>query len=112
IDAAHHSLWVKDPGAVYRANVDGAKNLLAAAGAARVKRLVRTSWVAASGVPAAGALGTEDTRTTLGELVSDYKKSKYLAEQAALRAAREGLDVVIVNPSTPVGERDVKPTPT
>jgi dihydroflavonol-4-reductase len=110
--AAHYSLWVKDRDSIYRANVEGAKNLLAAARAARVKRFVHTSSVAAIGVPATGALGTEDMRTTLEELVSDYKKSKYLAEQAAFRAAREGLDVVIVNPSTPVGERDVKPTPT
>src|SRR5262247_2240246 len=110
--AAHYSLWVKDRDSIYRANVLGAENLLAAARAARVKRFVHTSSVAAIGVPAAGALGTEDTRTTLEELVSDYKKSKYLAEQAALRAAREGLDVVIVNPSTPIGARDVKPTPT
>ncbi len=110
--AAHYSLWVKDRDSIYRANVDGAKNLLAAARAAKVKRVVHTSSVAAIGIPAPGALGTEETQTTLEELVSDYKKSKYLAEQAALRAAREGLDVVIVNPSTPVGERDVKPTPT
>src|SRR5262249_56990891 len=73
---------------------------------------VQGSWVAAIGVPAPNTLGTEETRTTLAELVSDYKKSKYLAEQAALEAAREGLDVVIVNPSTPVGAHDVKPTPT
>ena len=103
---------MKDRDSIYRANVYGAKNLLAAARAAKVKRVVHTSSVAAIGIPAPGALGTEETQTTLEELVSDYKKSKYLAEQAALRAAREGLDVVIVNPSTPVGERDVKPTPT
>jgi dihydroflavonol-4-reductase len=110
--AAHYSLWVKDRDSIYRANLGGTENLLAAARAARVKRFVHTSSVAAIGVPAPGVVGTEQTQTTLEELVSDYKKSKYLAEQAALRAAREGLDVVIVNPSTPVGERDIKPTPT
>ncbi|MGH9769067.1 MAG: hopanoid-associated sugar epimerase [Blastocatellia bacterium] len=110
--AAHYSLWVKDRDSIYRANVDGTKNLLAAARAVGVKRFIHTSSVAAIGVPAPNTLGTEETQTTLEELVSDYKKSKYLAEQAALRAAREGLDVVIVNPSTPIGERDVKPTPT
>ncbi|MBO0724860.1 MAG: NAD-dependent epimerase/dehydratase family protein [Blastocatellia bacterium] len=110
--AAHYSLWVKDRDSIYRANLGGVENMLAAARAARVKRFVHTSSVAAIGVPLPGTLGTEETQTTLEELVSDYKKSKYLAEQAALRAAREGLDVVIVNPSTPVGERDVKPTPT
>jgi dihydroflavonol-4-reductase len=110
--AAHYSLWVKDRDSIYRANLGGTENLLAAARAAGVKRFVHTSSVAAIGVPAPGAIGTEKTQTTLEELVSDYKKSKYLAEQAAMRAAREGMDVVIVNPSTPVGERDIKPTPT
>ncbi|MGH9841130.1 MAG: hopanoid-associated sugar epimerase [Blastocatellia bacterium] len=110
--AAHYSLWAKDRDAIYRANVVGTGNLLAAARAARVKRFIHTSSVAAIGVPAPDALGTEETRTTVEALVSDYKKSKFLAEQAALRAAQEGLDVVIVNPSTPVGAHDVKPTPT
>jgi dihydroflavonol-4-reductase len=110
--AAHYSLWAKDRDSIYRANVDGTKNMLAAARLAAVKRFIYTSSVAAIGVPAPGALGTEETRTSLEELVSDYKKSKFLAEQAARQAAREGLDVVIVNPSTPVGPRDVKPTPT
>ncbi|HKQ79074.1 MAG TPA: hopanoid-associated sugar epimerase [Blastocatellia bacterium] len=110
--AAHYSLWAKDRDSIYRANVEGTKNLLAAARDAGVRRFVHTSSVAAIGVPAQNTLGTEETGTTLEALVSDYKKSKYLAEQAALRAAREGLDVVIVNPSTPIGARDVKPTPT
>jgi len=110
--AAHYSLWAKDRDSIYRANVEGTKNLLAAARDAGVKRFVHTSSVAAIGVPPPNTLGTEETQTTLDELVSDYKKSKYLAEQAALQAAREGLDVVIVNPSTPIGARDVKPTPT
>jgi dihydroflavonol-4-reductase len=110
--AALYSLWAKDHKAIYRANVAGTENLLAAARAARTQRFVHTSSVAAIGVPAPGTLGTEATRTTLDALVSDYKKSKYLAEQAAMRAAREGLDVVIVNPSTPIGAHDVKPTPT
>jgi dihydroflavonol-4-reductase len=110
--AAHYSLWAKDRDSIYRANVDGTRNLLAAARAAGVKRFIHTSSVAAIGVPAPNTLGTEETRTTIEALVSDYKKSKYLAEQAALQAAREGLDVVIVNPSTPIGAHDVKPTPT
>jgi dihydroflavonol-4-reductase len=110
--AAHYSLWAKDRDSIYRANVDGTKNMLAAARLATVKRFVHTSSVAAIGVPAPGECGTEETRTSLEELVSDYKKSKFLAEQAARQAAREGLDVVIVNPSTPVGACDVKPTPT
>lgn len=110
--AAHYSLWVKDRDSIYRANVTGTKNLLAAAQAARIKRFVHTSSVAAIGVPAPGTLATEETRTTVEALVSDYKKSKFLAEQAALEAAKNGVDVVIVNPSTPIGAYDVKPTPT
>lgn len=110
--AAHYSLWRRDAAAIYRANVTGTENLLAAARKAGTKRFIHTSSVAAIGVPLPGTLGTEATQTTLAELVSDYKKSKYLAEQAALKAAREGLDVVIVNPSTPIGAYDVKPTPT
>jgi dihydroflavonol-4-reductase len=110
--AALYSLWARDAAAIYRANVTGTENLLAAARQVRIKRFVHTSSVAAIGVPPAGTLGTETTQTTLAALISDYKKSKYLAEQAALQAARDGLDVVIVNPSTPVGAHDIKPTPT
>lgn len=110
--AAHYSLWARDAAAIYTANVTGTENLLGAAQRAGIKRFIHTSSVAAIGVPPPGTLGTEATQTTLDELVSDYKKSKYLAEQAALKAARTGLDVVIVNPSTPIGAHDVKPTPT
>ena len=110
--AALYSLWAREREAIYRANVAGTENLLAAARAAGVKRFVHTSSVAAIGVPAPGTLGDERLETSLPELVGDYKKSKYLAERAARAAARDGLDVVIVNPSTPVGARDVKPTPT
>jgi dihydroflavonol-4-reductase len=110
--AAHYSLWAKDRDVIYRANVTGTKNLLAAAQSARVKRFIHTSSVAAIGVPAPGTLGNEKTQTTLNALVSDYKKSKFLAEQAAREAVQNGLDVVIVNPSTPIGAHDVKPTPT
>lgn len=110
--AAHYSLWRRDAAAIYRANVTGTENLLAAAQQAGTKRFIHTSSVAAIGVPAPGTLGSESTQTTLAELVGAYKKSKYLAEQAALKAARGGLDVVIVNPSTPIGAYDVKPTPT
>ena len=110
--AAHYSLWRKDREAIYHANVTGTKNLLAVAKTARVKRFIHTSSVAAIGVPAPGTLADEQTQTTVEALVSDYKKSKFLAEQAALAAARDGLDVVIVNPSTPIGAYDVKPTPT
>lgn len=110
--AAHYSLWAKDRDVIYRANVSGTKNLLAAAQTAKIKRFVHTSSVAAIGVPAPGTLANEESQTTVDELVSDYKKSKFLAEQAAIQAAQTGLDVVIVNPSTPIGAYDVKPTPT
>ncbi|HYE75927.1 MAG TPA: hopanoid-associated sugar epimerase [Blastocatellia bacterium] len=110
--AAHYSLWARDSQSIYRVNVAGTQNILSAAKTAGVKRVVHTSSVAAIGVPPAGTLGTEETQTTLEELVSDYKKSKFLAEEAARDAARNGLDVVIVNPSTPIGAHDVKPTPT
>lgn len=110
--AAHYSLWAKDSAVIYRANVEGTKNMLAAAQQAQVKRFVHTSSVAAIGVPPANTIATEETRTSVQALVSDYKKSKFLAEQAALKAAQNGLDVVIVNPSTPIGAYDLKPTPT
>jgi dihydroflavonol-4-reductase len=110
--AAHYSLWARDAAAIYRANVTGTENLLAAAQKTRIKRFIHTSSVAALGVPAPGTLGDETMQTTLDELISDYKKSKYIAEQAALQAARNGLNIVIVNPSTPIGAYDVKPTPT
>jgi dihydroflavonol-4-reductase len=110
--AAHYSLWAKDRDLIYRANLTGTENMLAAARAARIKRFVYTSSVAAIGVPEPKTLGTEETQTTIEELVSDYKRSKFLAEQAVRNAALDGLDVVIVNPSTPIGPYDVKPTPT
>jgi dihydroflavonol-4-reductase len=110
--AAHYSLWEKDRASIYRANVTGTENLLSAAATARVRRFIHTSSVAAIGVPPPDTVGTEEQQTTLEELVSDYKKSKFLAERSAQNAVRNGLDVVIVNPSTPIGPYDVKPTPT
>ncbi len=110
--AAHYSLWAKDRAAIYQANVTGTENMLAVARRVGVQRFVHTSSVAAIGVPPTGTAATEATQTTVEALVSDYKKSKFLAEQAALQAAKTGLDVVVVNPSTPIGTHDVKPTPT
>ena len=109
--AADYRLWVVDEGPMYAANVEGTRNLLAAAGAAGVKRVVYTSTVGTLGIAADG-IGRESTPVTLNEMVGPYKRSKFLAEQEAVRAAREGLPVVIVNPSTPVGSCDYKPTPT
>ncbi len=110
--AAHYALWAKDPSIFYKVNVDGTRTLFETARDAGIERIVYTSTIGAIGLPPAGGPGTEETPVTLEQMVGDYKRSKYLAEQEVLRLAREGLPVVIVNPSAPVGERDIKPTPT
>src|SRR5262252_2783561 len=110
--AAHYSLWRADADSLYRANVEGTANVLEAAADAGVARVVYTSSVAALGVPAPGLIADESLQTTVDELVSEYKKSKFLAEQEALRRAAAGQHIVVVNPSTPIGPYDLKPTPT
>ena len=110
--AADYRLWVPDPQAMYRANVEGTRNLLEAARRAGVRRIVYTSSVACIGLPRDGTPGTEDTPVSLETMVGHYKRSKFLAEQVALEAAAAGAPVVIVNPAAPVGPRDIKPTPT
>jgi dihydroflavonol-4-reductase len=110
--AADYRLWARDPGALYRANVDGTRALLQACADAGVARVVYTSSVGALGIPADGTPGTEDTEVTLENMIGPYKRSKFLGEQVALGFARAGLPVVIVNPSAPIGPWDVKPTPT
>ncbi|MGH7840265.1 MAG: hopanoid-associated sugar epimerase [Candidatus Binataceae bacterium] len=109
--AADYRLWVVDEAPMYAANVTGTRNVIAAARAAGVRRLVHTSTVGALGIGADG-IGREETAVRLEDMVGPYKRSKFLAEQEALRAAHEGLPVVIVNPSTPIGADDYKPTPT
>ncbi|MEA2680240.1 MAG: dihydroflavonol-4-reductase [Candidatus Binataceae bacterium] len=109
--AADYRLWVVDEASMYAANVGGTRNLLAASKRAGVAKIVHTSTVGSLGI-GADKIGREDTPVTLGDMVGPYKRSKFLAEQAALEAAREGLPVVIVNPSTPIGALDYKPTPT
>ena len=111
--AADYRLWVPDPAAMMRANVDGSVALLRAAHAAGVARAVYCSSVAALGVFGDGTVADEETEVHPGRIVGVYKQSKYRAEQAVLALARElRFPVVVVNPSTPVGPRDVKPTPT
>ena len=110
--AADYRLWAPDPSVLFRANVDGTRNLLQASGDAGVTRVVYTSTVGALGIPRDGTEGTEDTPVTLDEMVGPYKRSKFMAEQVALEFARGGLPVVVVNPSAPIGPWDVKPTPT
>jgi dihydroflavonol-4-reductase len=110
--AADYRLWVSRPEAMYATNVAGTAALMEAAADAGVERIVYTSSVATLGLRTDGA-GDEDAPVTLDDMIGHYKRSKFLAEEAVRRLARErGLPVVIVNPSTPVGPRDIKPTPT
>jgi len=109
--AALYSLWQADKDLLYRYNVLGTKNILAAARKAGIDRTVYTSSVAAIGVKE-GGVADENYQSSLDKLVGEYKKSKYLAEQEAKAAVKLGQDVVIVNPSSPIGPWDIKPTPT
>ncbi len=111
--AADYRIWVPDPAAMNRINVEGTKALMAAALRAGIERIVYTSSVATLGINKDGASSSEDTPVGLSDMVGVYKRSKYLAEEEVRRMVREeGLPAVIVNPSTPIGPRDVKPTPT
>ena len=110
--AAHYALWARDPSIFYEINVTGTRNLLAAAREVGIERTVYCSTIGAIGLPPDGGLGTEETPVSLNQMAGHYKRSKYLAEQEVMKMAREGLPVVIVNPSAPVGAGDVKPTPT
>jgi dihydroflavonol-4-reductase len=110
--AADYRLWVRDPDEMYRSNVEGTRSLLAAARKNKVSRLVYTSSVATMGFSSNGSLADEESPVALEDMVGPYKRSKFMAEQIALEAGRSGQHVVVVNPSTPVGDMDVKPTPT
>ena len=110
--AADYRLWVPQPQQLYRTNLEGTGNLLDAARRARIRRIIYTSSVATIGLPPDGRPGTEETPVGLEEMIGHYKRSKFLAEERARRAAAAGAPVVIVNPSTPIGPGDVKPTPT
>ncbi|MGD0467583.1 MAG: NAD-dependent epimerase/dehydratase family protein [Terriglobales bacterium] len=135
--AADYRLWVRDPEEMYRTNVEGTRSLLEAARKQRVRRVVYTSSVATMGftsnhaaaeLRSAGRPGAavptqawaahtsapadENSPVSLADMIGHYKRSKFMAEQVAIEAARSGVDVVIVNPTTPIGERDIKPTPT
>lgn len=110
--AAHYALWAKAPSIFYDINVAGTRNLLEAAREVGIERTVYCSTIGAIGLPPGGGPGTEETPVSLEQMAGHYKRSKYLAEQEVLKLAKEGLPVVIVNPSAPVGEGDVKPTPT
>jgi dihydroflavonol-4-reductase len=109
--AADYRLWAANPGELYESNAGGTRNLLEAARKAGVDRVVYTSTVGCIGVPRDG-IGDEATPVGIEEMAGAYKRSKFLAEQVALEFARNGLPVVIVNPTAPIGSHDVKPTPT
>jgi dihydroflavonol-4-reductase len=110
--AADYRLGAPDPRLLYSTNVEGTRNMLLAARQAGVERTVYTSSVATMGIPGDGSPGDEQTPVSLDAMIGHYKRSKFLAEQVALEAAQAGQPVVIVNPSTPVGPGDIKPTPT
>jgi dihydroflavonol-4-reductase len=110
--AADYRLGARDPSQLYQTNVDGTRNLLTAAADAGVKKIVYTSSVATIGLPTDGSPGDEQTPVSLAAMIGHYKRSKFLAEQLVLDAASAGTPAVVVNPSTPVGPGDVKPTPT
>ncbi|HSY08470.1 MAG TPA: hopanoid-associated sugar epimerase [Steroidobacteraceae bacterium] len=110
--AADYRLGTRDPSQLYRCNVEGTRNILAAARQGGVERIVYTSSVATIGLPQDRSPGVESTPVALSDMIGHYKRSKYLAEEVVRDSARTDVPVVIVNPSTPVGPGDIKPTPT
>jgi len=110
--AADYRLFVRDPAPMYASNVDGTRNVLQAAADLAVRRVVYTSTVGALGLRADGSPGDETTPVGVDDMIGHYKRSKFLAERVADEFAAAGLPVVIVNPSAPVGDLDVKPTAT
>ena len=110
--AADYRLWVRDPGEMYRSNVDGTRAILEAVRKNNVRRVIYTSSVATIGFRQDGQPADEDSPVSLADMIGHYKRSKFMAEQVAMEAGRSGVDVVTVNPTTPIGEQDGKPTPT
>lgn len=110
--AADYRLWVRDPKLMYAVNVEGTRDLLRIAREEGVAKVVYTSSVATMGFKADGTIVNEDTPITLADMIGHYKRSKFLGEQEAIRAAKAGQHVMILNPTTPIGPGDAKPTPT
>lgn len=110
--AADYRLWAVNGQELYQSNVGGTRNILQAARDSGIRRVVYTSSVATMGFGNNGRVTDESTPVALDNMIGDYKRSKFMAEQLVMEAARGGQDVVIVNPTTPIGERDIKPTPT
>ncbi len=110
--AADYRLWVRDPKQMYAVNVDGTRELLRIAREEGVRRVIYTSSVATMGFKSDGSIVDENTPVSLADMIGHYKRSKFLAEQEALKAAYDGQEVMVLNPTTPIGPGDVKPTPT
>ncbi len=110
--AADYRLWVRDPSEMYRSNVEGTRTILEAARSNGVQSVVYTSSVATIGFAKDGSSADEDSPVSLADMIGHYKRSKFMAEQIALEVGHGGMRVVTVNPTTPIGEQDVKPTPT
>jgi len=110
--AADYRLWVRDPDQMYAANVAGTRELLKLACEVGVQRVVYTSSVATMGFKSDGTIVDEETPVSLGEMIGHYKRSKFLGELEAIKAAKAGQHVMILNPTTPIGPGDSKPTPT
>src|SRR5437764_15124871 len=110
--AADYRLWTRNPEEMYQVNVEGTRSIIQAAGEVNVRRVVYNSSVATMGFMGDGTAVTEEDPVSIEEMIGHYKRSKFLAERVAIDAERKGAPVVIVNPTTPVGERDIKPTPT
>jgi dihydroflavonol-4-reductase len=110
--AADYRLWVRDPEQMYRSNVEGTRAIIRAAQECGVRRVICTSSVATMGFTREGHIAREDSPVSIKDMVGHYKRSKFMAEQIALEAGRNGANVVVVNPTTPIGEYDIKPTPT
>jgi dihydroflavonol-4-reductase len=110
--AADYRLWTRNGQELYDSNVEGTRNILKAARESGVRRVIYTSSVATMGFGNNGRITDESTPVTISNMIGDYKRSKFLAEQRVIEAARAGQNVVMVNPTTPIGERDIKPTPT
>ena len=110
--AADYRLWVRDPQQMYAANVEGTRELLRIAREEGVAKVVYTSSVATMGFKADGTIVNEETPVALSDMIGHYKRSKFLGEQEAIRAAKAGQYVMILNPTTPIGPGDAKPTPT
>jgi dihydroflavonol-4-reductase len=110
--AADYRLWVRNPQTMYASNVEGTRSLLRIAREEGVARVVYTSSVATMGFKEDGTIIDETTPVLLADMVGHYKRSKFMAEQVAIEAARDGQQVIILNPTTPIGPQDIKPTPT